>query len=84
MLITITKHYRLYLEGGVVLFLLPSSLHTVAHQLDESTQARLIEDQTPAGTEALPEVPPCRPILTETIHLDAPPPAPKKTANFSS
>ena len=29
MLDTITKHYRPYLEGGVVLFLLPSSLHTV-------------------------------------------------------
>ena len=26
---TITEHYRPYLEGGVVLFLIPSNLHTV-------------------------------------------------------
>ena len=30
MLNTITKHYRPYLEGGVVLFLIPSNLHAVS------------------------------------------------------
>ena len=58
------------------------SLEEHARQLDESTQARLTQDQTPAGTEALPEGPPRCPRLTETIHLDAAPLASIKTANL--
>ena len=46
---TITEHYRPYLEGGVVLFLIPSNLHTVTHTLLRQKRHFLAEVATLGG-----------------------------------
>ena len=74
MLDTITKHYRPYLEGGVVLFLLPSSLHTVPPPLlgPEAQPAR--PETQPARPEAQPARPEARVQTPSWISLKYPNP----------